>query len=56
MNWLERCYLIGEWEDAVLLGVGLALALPEATQVPSTGSSRLEKSNMMASIFWGPDQ
>ena len=55
MSWLERCYLIGEWEDTVLLGVGLALALPEATQVPGTGSSRLEKNNMMESIFWGPD-
>ena len=51
MSWLERCYLIAEWEDAVLLGVGLALTLPQATQVTSTGSSGLEKNNIMESII-----
>ena len=42
-------YLIAEWEDAVLLGVGLALALPQATQVASTGSRGLQRNNMMES-------
>ena len=36
-------HLVVEGEDAVLLGVGLALALPQATQVTSTGSSGLQK-------------
>ena len=47
----DRCYLIAEWEDTVLLGVGLALTLPQATQVTSTGSSGLEKNNIMESII-----
>jgi len=45
--------LIAEWEDTVLLGVGLAFTLPQATQVTSTGSSSLERSTTLLSKVLG---
>jgi len=45
--------LIAEREDTVLLGVCLALTLPQATQVTSTGSSSLERSTTLLSKVLG---
>ena len=35
-------HLVVEGEDAILLGVGLALTLPQTTQVPSTRAGCLD--------------
>lgn len=45
--------LIAEWKDTILLGVGLALTLPQATQVTSTGSRGLERSTTLLSEVLG---